>query len=671
MLVRASTWRKQRMRLDGQNQMLLLRQARRGDLQAFEQLVRQHQAGIHDQALQLTGTHGEAFEAALDTFVQLHAAMARISSPLHLRQWLLRAVVQNAAGRPWRPEDELTPAATPADPGPDFTARVMARVQLRWSHRRADFRSGGARGSRRRRRRGLLLGAVVIAGVASILALWPTGKVQLPSSAPASASALPTIESDRAPDTAAPAAKQTSDNRTLSPSRADPFPTRTLIVLPLRHASLDASSLAAAEAFHASLLDELRNVPGLSLLIPGMTAPPETLRSADYLLTVTSLEAQKLHSGATAFTIPDNRRGGLLSAGTPAAGRQWPVQISVQPMAHDSSTGFTSTLQIGEDTAALPSLAARQAQLLRMRFFPDAQVKQQLISRIRDVSLSAVERSFAIDDLLGTQRDQGAALDYSDIGVIVAGASAMPAAQRAGLWRNLRGTANAELVDTLIESMRRDPDTQVRFEALATLAADYGADARVQTVLDSVSREDPAEVMRMAARRTRNGDTEWHRYVVRTLKDRSLPFPERLAPLLVAGQSAKTATETLGMRTLMNDEEIVTLLAGLVRDSWLDFTQGDAIGDALALLAGGASSSASSLLVEIPQEALRTAATTATAAAAPFQVSPAAMSWLLKNRNTPRARRILDDIARGRADPQLGLMIDQMMQQRPPARRPD
>ena len=99
MPVGASTRRKQRMRLDGQNQMRLLRQARSGDLQAFEQLVRQHQAEIHDRALQLTGRHGEAFEATQDVFVQLHAAMARISSPSHLRHWLLRAVVQRAAGR--------------------------------------------------------------------------------------------------------------------------------------------------------------------------------------------------------------------------------------------------------------------------------------------------------------------------------------------------------------------------------------------------------------------------------------------------------------------------------------------------------------------------------------------------------------------------------------------
>ena len=328
----------------------------------------------------------------------------------------------------------------------------MARVQLRWSHRRADFASGEARGSRRLRRHGLLLGAGVIAGIAAIasmLALWPTGDVQQPSSAPASASASLTIASNAAPETAAPEAPQAAESKVASLARPDPYRRHTLIVLPLRHASLDASSLAAAEAFHAALLDELRNVPGLSLLVPGVTAPPETLRSADYLLTVTSLESRTLSTGATAFSMPGNRSGGLLSAGTPAAGRQWPVQISVQPMAHESQAGFTSTLQIADDAAALPSLAARQAQLLRMRLFPDALVKQQLIARIRDASLSAVERSLALDDLLGTQRDHGTALDYADIGVIVAGAAAMPAAQRASLWRNLRGAANADLVDTL------------------------------------------------------------------------------------------------------------------------------------------------------------------------------------------------------------------------------
>ncbi len=316
-------------------------------------------------------------------------------------------------------------------------------------------------------------------------------------------------------------------------------------------------------------------------------------------------------------------------------------------------------------------LAARQMELLRMRIFPDVLLKQQLIARIRDTSLSATERDTALDDLLGTQRDRGPALSSIDISVITASAATMPADERARLWRSLRGLPNADLVDALVDSMQRDPDTNVRFEALATLTADYGADARVRAAIDSVSKEDPAQVMRMAARRTHNGDAEWRKYLVSTMEDTSLPVAERLAPLLLAGQSVTTPAEALGMRAIMNDEEIMNLLTGMVRDSWFDYTQAQAIGDALDLLAGAGDPSASDLLVEIPPDSSRAVTATMAATSPPpaTQISPAAMSWLMKNRSNPRARRILDDMARGRTDPQAGFVIEQMMQQRPPRRQ--
>ncbi len=44
------------------------------------------------------------------------------------------------------------------------------------------------------------------------------------------------------------------------------------------------------------------------------------------------------------------------------------------------------------------------------------------------------------------------------------------------------------------------------------------------------------------------------------------------------------------------------------------------------------------------------------------QISPADMSWLMKHRNNPRVRKMLDDIANGNADPRLGAIIEQMQQ---------
>jgi hypothetical protein len=643
------------------------------DLQTFQQLVTQYQAEVYGRALQLTGHHAEALDVAQEVFVQLHAAMARMTSHAHVKHWLLRAVGQRTTGRQAPSADEYAAQAAPADPGPDFTARVMARVQLRWSHRRADF-TGAVRRNSRGRHRGAWIAALATIGIGAICTLWISQALHKPDAAP-----LRTTERVAAgPAPAAATAAQTQqDPGTAAPRAAgpaasrDPYPRYTLIVLPLRQASLDPASLAPAEAFHAALVAEMRKMPGLALLLPGVTAPPESAQSADFLLTVTTLEARALPGGTTAFRVADSRGGAALSAASNASGRQWPVEIRIQPIGQSTSAGFTSTLQIGDDTASLPMLAARQMELLRVRIFPDVQMKQQLIARIRDASLPATERNTALDDLLGAQRERGRALDAVDIGVIVAGAAAMPAEERARLWRSLRGAPHAELVDTLVDSMRRDPDIQVRFEALATLAADYAAEARVRSAIEAASREDPAQLMRMAAQRVRNGEAEWRRYMVSTLKDASLPLLDRLAPLLLAAQSATTPVETLGMRTLTADEEIVKLLEAMVRGSWFDYTQTESIGAALELLAGGASPAASSLLVEIQQESAPPAGQVASATPmTPPQISPAAMSWLMKNRNNPRARRILDDLARGRADPQAAFMIEQMMQQRPPPRRP-
>jgi RNA polymerase sigma-70 factor (ECF subfamily) len=59
---------------------------------AFAQLIRQHQARVFTLALRFTGNRPDAEELAQDTFLQLHGSLSQISSPLHLRHWLLRTV---------------------------------------------------------------------------------------------------------------------------------------------------------------------------------------------------------------------------------------------------------------------------------------------------------------------------------------------------------------------------------------------------------------------------------------------------------------------------------------------------------------------------------------------------------------------------------------------------
>jgi RNA polymerase sigma-70 factor (ECF subfamily) len=77
----------------------ILQRAQRGDHDAFQQLVIQHQARVFGIALRLTGQRSDAEELAQDVFLGLYEALAQISSPEHLTHWLLRTVSHRVIDR--------------------------------------------------------------------------------------------------------------------------------------------------------------------------------------------------------------------------------------------------------------------------------------------------------------------------------------------------------------------------------------------------------------------------------------------------------------------------------------------------------------------------------------------------------------------------------------------
>lgn len=76
-----------------------LDRARRGDLNAFRDLMRTHQARVFSVALRFTGQRSDAEELLQDVFLQLHGALAQIASDEHLRRWLLRAIAHRCIDR--------------------------------------------------------------------------------------------------------------------------------------------------------------------------------------------------------------------------------------------------------------------------------------------------------------------------------------------------------------------------------------------------------------------------------------------------------------------------------------------------------------------------------------------------------------------------------------------
>jgi RNA polymerase sigma-70 factor (ECF subfamily) len=78
---------------------LLVEQAKNGDERAFEELVRAHQGIAFRTAFLLTGSAGEAEEAAQTAFLKAWGALARFRTGAEFRPWLLRIVANEAHNR--------------------------------------------------------------------------------------------------------------------------------------------------------------------------------------------------------------------------------------------------------------------------------------------------------------------------------------------------------------------------------------------------------------------------------------------------------------------------------------------------------------------------------------------------------------------------------------------
>jgi len=77
----------------------LVARAKRGELEAYEEIVRRHQSIAFRTAWVITGSAADAEEAAQDAFVKAHAALGRFREGAPLRPWLLTIVANEARNR--------------------------------------------------------------------------------------------------------------------------------------------------------------------------------------------------------------------------------------------------------------------------------------------------------------------------------------------------------------------------------------------------------------------------------------------------------------------------------------------------------------------------------------------------------------------------------------------
>jgi RNA polymerase sigma factor (sigma-70 family) len=77
----------------------LVARAKRGERDAYEEIVRRHQSIAFRTALVITGSAADAEEAAQDAFVKAHRALGRFREDAPLRPWLLTIVANEARNR--------------------------------------------------------------------------------------------------------------------------------------------------------------------------------------------------------------------------------------------------------------------------------------------------------------------------------------------------------------------------------------------------------------------------------------------------------------------------------------------------------------------------------------------------------------------------------------------
>lgn len=77
----------------------LIERAKRGDTQAYAEIVRRHQELAFRTAYLITGVADDAEDAAQEAFVKAYRALPRFMSGLPLRPWLLQIVANEAHNR--------------------------------------------------------------------------------------------------------------------------------------------------------------------------------------------------------------------------------------------------------------------------------------------------------------------------------------------------------------------------------------------------------------------------------------------------------------------------------------------------------------------------------------------------------------------------------------------
>jgi hypothetical protein len=215
---------------------------------------------------------------------------------------------------------------------------------------------------------------------------------------------------------------------------------------------------------------------------------------------------------------------------------------------------------------------------MRKSFFPpDPAMRLQLQATLLDAKLRPDERLRALSDLAmrftETPGTANALKDPAVVrGAIDLATSTSDPAQRAQIWRTMRGVRNPDLIQPLLAAAGQDVDANARQEAVVTLAADFVEEASVHTALEAIAREDTRPLVRALAQRGLSGEAFWKEYVSGSLMDEGRSDADRVEAfmyhVIVRGrQAGSTANATpQETREVLDDEAIRVLAVVLPRN---------------------------------------------------------------------------------------------------------
>ncbi|ANM29293.1 hypothetical protein ABI59_06360 [Acidobacteria bacterium Mor1] len=117
----------------------LLERLRRGESEAFDEVLRRHRQTVYAVAWRVLGNHGDADEAAQLTFVKAWKAIGGFRGDASLRTWLVRIalnVSRSLIGRR-RPEDGLDEVERTSEDDTEGADALLDRIEARSEVRKA------------------------------------------------------------------------------------------------------------------------------------------------------------------------------------------------------------------------------------------------------------------------------------------------------------------------------------------------------------------------------------------------------------------------------------------------------------------------------------------------------------------------------------------------------